>query len=152
MHLGLRAANSVEALRTRARDDGVFIHDSVGFSTTVLREDETFAFALLRPAASLAEFEIEARAELARAKSAPFEQVPEEDDSLIYHSSLPWIRFSAFSNPIRDGNDRVPRIVFGKCSEDSGRWMMPVGVEAHHALVDGLDVARFFEAFQKELG
>jgi chloramphenicol O-acetyltransferase len=29
---------------------------------------------------------------------------------------------------------------------------MPVAVEVHHALVDGLDVARFFQCFSDELG
>jgi chloramphenicol O-acetyltransferase type A len=29
--------------------------------------------------------------------------------------------------------------------------MMPVSVEVHHALVDGLHVGRFYEAFQRGL-
>lgn len=151
MHFGLRAANSIEALRTRPRDDGVFVHECVGFSTTVLRDDQTFAFALLMPEASMDEFELSARETIAHAKLTPLKQVPEDNDGVIYHSTIPWVRFSAFSNPIRNENDYIPRIVFGKCSADSGRWMMPVGVEAHHSIVDGIDVGRFFETFQAEL-
>ena len=47
--------------------------------------------------------------------------------------------------------DSVPRLVFGKASLDGAIRRMPVGVEAHHALVDGLDVARFFERFEAAL-
>ena len=49
------------------------------------------------------------------------------------------------------GEDSIPRIVCGRCSEDRGRWVMPVAVEVHHGLVDGLDVARFLERFEKGL-
>jgi chloramphenicol O-acetyltransferase type A len=42
----------------------------------------------------------------------------------------------------------VPKIVFGRHREAGGRRWMPVSVEVHHALVDGLHVGRFFERFQ----
>ena len=32
-----------------------------------------------------------------------------------------------------------------------GRRLMPVSVEVHHALVDGLHVGRFYEAFQRRI-
>jgi len=33
----------------------------------------------------------------------------------------------------------------------NGRRLMPVSVEVHHALVDGLHVGRFHAAFQRRL-
>jgi chloramphenicol O-acetyltransferase type A len=58
---------------------------------------------------------------------------------------LPWLRFTSFTNALPGGDDSIPRIVFGRCVRDRRRMKMPVAVEVHHALVDGLDVARFFE-------
>jgi chloramphenicol O-acetyltransferase type A len=86
------------------------------------------------------------------AESAAREELdpnPGEDD-IVYQSSLPWLRFTSFTNAI-GGGDSIPRIVFGKCEIQGRRFLMPMSVEVHHALVDGLDVARFVERFQDEL-
>ena len=40
---------------------------------------------------------------------------------------------------------------FGKFSEKNGRKMLPISVEGHHGLMDGFHLAKYLEAFQKEL-
>ncbi len=148
----LRAANETEAFRLRLRGERVWVHDSVRASATILREDDTFGFGIFPPAPDLARFNDRAIPEMARAKQPRELEIPRPgEDDLIYHSSLPWMRFTAFSNALNGGKDSVPRIVFGKCTQDGNRWLMPVAVEVHHALVDGLDVARFFDRFQEGL-
>lgn len=73
-------------------------------------------------------------------------------DDIVYHSTLPWLRFTAFANALPGKDDSIPRVVFGKCTrEGSAAMKMPVAVEVHHALVDGVDVAKFIERFQSEL-
>jgi chloramphenicol O-acetyltransferase type A len=65
---------------------------------------------------------------------------------------IPWVAFTSFAHARRHGTeDSVPKIVFGKRHERGGRHRMPVSVEVHHALVDGLHVGRFFEGFQERL-
>ena len=150
IYLALAAANETEALRLRIRGDKVWLHDRVAMSTTILRPDETFAFGIFPMAASFADFERIARAETERARTSQSVRTPAEaQDDLIYHSTLPWVRFTAFTNAIGRGDDSIPRLVFGRCSEERGRWVMPVAVEVHHGLVDGLDVARFLERFER---
>ena len=152
MYLALAAANETEALRLRIRGDKVWLHDSVGISPTILRPDETFSFAAFPMADSFADFERRARAETEIAKTSQSLRSPAEDqDDVIYHSTIPWIRFTAFTNAIAGPEDCIPRVAFGRCTEEGGRWRMPVSVEVHHALVDGLDVARFFERFGQGL-
>ena len=151
LYLGSRAANSVEALRMRIRGDEVWVHDVVHFSTTVIRPDRTFAFARTEHRDTFREFSRDGREVLERARTSTGLEIPEKDDDAIYHSILPWVRFTAFSNPIDGKEDCFPRIVYGKVGQSGDRWMMPVGVEVHHALVDGLDVGNFFEAFNHEL-
>ena len=63
------------------------------------------------------------------------------------HSTLPWLRFTAFTNAI-PRPDGIPRIVFGKVFADGASSRMPMGIEVHHGLVDGIDVARFVERFE----
>jgi chloramphenicol O-acetyltransferase type A len=148
----LQAANDTEAFRLRIRPDGIWCHEAVSLSTTVLRSDETFAFAVLRPRPSFNEFEADAKAVMARVQNgAELGMPPAGVDDLIYHSSLPWIRFTSFTNALGGNDDCIPRLVFGRATREGAVWRMPVAVEVHHGLVDGLDVARFLERFEHRL-
>lgn len=152
IYAALAAANEIEAFRLRIRGDKVWLHDRVDISTTILRADETFSFAIYPSADRFADFETRARAEADTARNGMSLHIPAEDrDDLIYHSTIPWIRFTSFTNAIAHAGDCIPRLVFGRSTEEAGRWLMPVSVEVHHALVDGLDVARFFEGFERGL-
>lgn len=151
LYIGSRAANSVEALRMRIRGNEVWIHDVVHFGTTVIRPDDTFAFARVEHHDSFEDFARDGRKVLERARTSTGLVIPQGDDDEIYHSILPWVHFTAFSNPIGGKADSFPRIVYGKVETTGDRRMMPVGVEVHHALVDGYHVGKFFEAFQGEL-
>ena len=148
----LKAANDVEAFRLRLRARGVWCHDRVAVGPTIMRTDETFGFVRLEPAASLAAFAAHGKAAIAEAASrkvlAPSRQVT---DDIVFHSVLPWLQFTSFTNALPGGGDSIPRIVFGRCTRQGRRMTMPVAVEVHHALVDGLDVARFFDRFNSYL-
>jgi len=39
----------------------------------------------------------------------------------------------------------------GKYNTEGDKMIMPVSVEVHHSLMDGLHVGRYFELFQKYL-
>lgn len=146
----VRAANEIEAFRLRLRRRGVWLHHRVGVGTTVLRPNETFGFARIESANSLDRFVRQGGRAITTGQSQTSLDTNEAGDDLVYHSSIPWLRFTSFTNALRRG-DSIPRVVFGKC-ERSGRTVrMPVAVEVHHALVDGLDVARFLERFQEGL-
>ena len=147
--LSLKAANEVEAFRYRLRGDRIFVYEAIGGGTTVMREDETFGFAYFPYLPTFGEFAAEAGPELElRQKPAPLEPQP-ENDAVIHYSVIPWVSFTSFAHARRfDTTDSVPKIVFGRYYADGDRWRMPVSVEIHHALADGLHVGRFFEGFQ----
>ncbi|HVT44643.1 MAG TPA: chloramphenicol acetyltransferase [Thermoanaerobaculia bacterium] len=147
----LRAANETEAMRLRIRGEGVWEHDRVRVSSTVLRSDETFGFARFELAERFDDFQEGGIREIERAKSSPNLEPAREQDDVIYHSTIPWIRFTSFSNPMASNEDSIPKLVFGKSTSANGIQLMPVAVEVHHGLVDGLDVARFFDRFQSSM-
>ena len=151
VYLALRACNSIEAFRTRVRGDGAWVHDEISITPTVLRADGTFGFVRFDPAPDHRTFAAASEIALAEAKKVKPLVVSHPDDNLIYHSTIPWVRFTSFTNALDGSKDSVPRVVFGKCVKDGSRSPMPVGVEVHHAVVDGLDVGRFFETFEEEL-
>ena len=62
---------------------------------------------------------------------------------------IPWISFSSFAHARKPGKeDSVPKIVCGKYIQQNDRIKMPVSVEAHHSLMDGIQVGKFFELCQ----
>ena len=149
--LSLVAANGVEELRYRLRGDEVFVHPVIHGGSTVLMPDETFAFAYFDFDPSFAAFAEAGAAELQRVRSGPggLRPRPERDD-LIHYSVIPWVSFSSFSHARTLESDlSVPKIVFGRHRPVGGRRLLPVSVEVHHALVDGLHVGRFYERFEE---
>ena len=150
LFLMLRAANATEAFRLRLRKRGVWRHDRVAVGPTLLRNDHTFAFARIEWSTSLKRFIASGTRAIAESAAREALDPNPGDDDIVYHSSLPWLKFTAFTNAI-DAGDSIPRIVFGKCAREGRRYLMPMSVEVHHAVVDGLDVARFTERFQDEL-
>ena len=146
LHAAVRAADAVDAMRRRMRGDRVWLHDHVGISTTVLRADETFGYARIPHAGEYRDFAPGGRRLLEEARGAGGLPLPPGDD-VIYHSTLRWLRFTAFSNALPLG-DSIPRLVFGKCVANGSRTVMPVALEVHHAVVHGLDAARFYAELQ----
>ena len=152
--LSLVAANGVEELRYRLRGDRVVIHPVIHGGSTVLMPDETFAFAYFDFAPAFPAFAAAGAREVDRVRSGPGGLRPKEDrDDMIHYSVIPWVSFSSFSHArTRRGDPSVPRIVFGKHRRQGGRRLLPVSVEVHHALVDGLHVGRFYESFEDLAG
>lgn len=151
--LALGALNELEPFRLRLRDDGVIEHSVIHGGSTVLREDGTFGFGYYEHADSLRDFVSATVAELERVRSARDLDPNHDRDDLVYFTALPWIAFSSFKHARARGGreDSIPRVVFGKRHEQGGRAVMPVSVEVHHALVDGLHLGQFYEAFQKRI-
>jgi chloramphenicol O-acetyltransferase type A len=140
----------VPAFRLRLRPRGVWRHDRVGVGATIRRADDTFGFARLEPDDDLDRFVTLGRATIERAINMRTLEPSRSGDDVVYHSVLPWFRFTGYTNAL-PGNDSIPRIVFGRAVPDGRRVTMPVAVEVHHALVDGIDVARFFDRFSQQL-
>ena len=152
LFLMLNAANAVEAFRLRLRPRGVWRHDRIAVGPTIMRRDETFGFVRLEPANTLQQFTARGNRAIAKTAVQTGLTSPKKNrDDIVFHSVLPWMRFTSFTNALPGKGDSIPRIVFGQCARDRRRMKMPVSVEVHHALVDGLDVARFFERFTANL-
>ncbi len=149
----LTAANRVEEFRYRIRGDRVLIHPVIHGGSTVLMADDTFRFAYFDYRDDLAAFAAAGERELEAVRGGDGLLRPRVGrDDLIHHSVIPWVRFTSFAHARRaDSTDSVPKIVFGRYSEKSGRQTMPISVAVHHSLADGLHVGRFLDGFQELL-
>jgi chloramphenicol O-acetyltransferase type A len=149
-YLALRAANEVEPFRYRLRGDRVLVHDRIHMGTTVLLDGERFTFCYFEDEDDFPRFAEKAKAELEALRAGEGRLEPRDDrDDMVHCSVLPWLPFTSFSHARkRNPEDSVPKIVFGKYSDEGGRFRMPVSVEVHHALMDGVHVGRYFELLQ----
>ena len=148
--LSLKTANEVEPFRYRMRGDRVLVHDHVDAGAIVLLPDESFTFVYFDLDDDFKRFHAGAEAIIERALAEPPRLDAREDrDDLIYHSVIPWVSFTSISHA-RDSKRQsgIPKISFGKYRKVGGRIMMPVSVEVHHALMDGLHVGRYFERLE----
>ncbi len=153
LYLSQAAANSIAAFRYRLRGERVLVHEVIHGGSTVLRDDDTFSFAYFDYETDFQRFQARGREILERARDPAAPLAPHAgDDDLIHYSVIPWVAFTSFSHARRWGTDEsIPKIVFGKHTHDGTARRMPVSVEVHHALMDGLDVGRYFERFQELL-
>lgn len=68
----------------------------------------------------------------------------------IHISVLPWLDFTGFSHATNFGTQNgIPKLVFGKLNPHD--FTMPLAIDVHHGLMDGLHVARFIDALQRNL-
>lgn len=154
LHKSMLAVNSVEAFKLRIVGDKVFQYDVIHAGSTIAREDGTFGFAFIEFSEDFQIFNSRLQKEIEAVQNSTGLRLSNEelDVNLIRHSTFPWQQFSAILHPTNVNNkESIPRIVFGKFLEKNGRKMMPISVEAHHALMDGRHIAMYLEAFQKEL-
>lgn len=143
-HAALCAVNAIDAFRMRLDGKGVRLHERIHGSTTLLKDDDTVAFADLPFDLDFGRFVTTALPAIAAARAAPF-ALGQDTEAAVYMTTIPWLDFTQFTHALPgDPTDSVPRLAFGKIACGS----MPVAVEVHHALVDGLHVGRFYAAME----
>ena len=151
-YFALRVANEIEPFRYRLKDEKVFVYDVVNGGTTVLLPNESFAYAYFDYQRDFEKFlsDMGKAVDDVRTGSGPLK--PTMRDDVIYHTTLPWISFTSFAHARTKGRgDSIPRIVFGKFTKENERIMLPISVEVHHALMDGLHVGRYLSRLEDAL-
>ncbi|MEW6404593.1 MAG: chloramphenicol acetyltransferase [Chloroflexota bacterium] len=145
-----KAANSIPEFRYRIRDGRVIEHEVVHPSITILTDDELFSFCTIPFVEKFAEFVPQASEAIGYFKSNPtLEDEPGRDD-LLFTTNIPWVSFTSMMHPIHmHPADSVPRIAWGKIRDDLGVLKMPLSVQGHHGLMDGLHIGRYFDQFQE---
>ena len=150
-YFALRIANEIEPFHYRLKDDEVIVHDVINGGTTVLLPNETFTYAYFNYHEDFERFVTEA-AEAINKVRAEGALKPTMRYDLIYFTTLPWISFTSFAHARTPGRgESIPRIAFGKFFNENGRMLLPISVEVHHALMDGLHVGRFITRMEEEL-
>lgn len=147
-----KAANDYPEFRWRIRGNQVIEHEVVHPSASIMTEGDLFSFCTMKFHSDFSIFYRLAESTVAYTKENPtLEDEPGHDD-LLFMTSIPWISFTGFVHPIHmHPVDSVPRISWGKYFGEDGKILMPLSVQAHHALMDGFHVGRYFKQAQMYL-
>jgi chloramphenicol O-acetyltransferase type A len=147
-----RAANEILEFRYRIRGREVVEHDIVHPSTTILADEDLFSFCAFDYTEDFSLFASGATEQIAHVKEhRTLEDEPGRDD-LLFMTSIPWVSFTSVMHPMHlHPADSVPRFAWGKFFQDGEFLKMPLGVQVHHALVDGVHMGRFYENVQDYL-
>lgn len=149
-YCALRAANEVEPFRYRLKEGRVFIYDTIHGGTTVLLPNESFSYAYFDFDPDFAAFASGMGKAVTELVNGTGKLKPTMRDDVIYHTTLPWISFTSFAHARTGGRgESIPRIVFGKITNSNARQVLPISVEVHHALMDGLHVGRFLAKLEQ---
>ena len=152
-HAVLRATNAIDEMHYRiGRDGRVFRYDRIdGLAPIGLKGTDRFAELRFLYDDDFARFA--AVAEETMKLAATTDPYSSENSfsgyDMILVSAVPDIAFTSIAGTLRSsqGND-YPIVNVGK-KEPDGK--MPVAINIHHGLVDGVHVARFFSLIQKYL-
>ena len=145
-----RAANSVPEFRQRIKDGGIIQFDRCRISHTVALEDGTYCYCTLDGDMPLSDYLVRGRQAQDRAKAqASIAEDPEESLDKFFVSTLPWLSYTALIQPVPSPADSNPRLTWGRYFTQEGRVLLPVSVLCNHALVDGIHIARFYEALDQ---
>ncbi len=150
MYLIARSANGIPEFRHRVREGDPIEHEVVHPSATILTNDDLFSFCTVEYQPEFREFIQMANEEIDRVKTQPALKEKFSDDRLLYMTSIPWVSFTSFMHPLKlNPPDSVPRFAWGKYRKEGKKILMPLSVQGHHAVMDGLHAGRFYEEFQR---
>ena len=151
-YFALRVANEIEPFRYRLKEGKVLVYDVIHGGTTVLLPNETFTLAYFNYDEDFGKFIGEAQRAVKQLQSGDGAFKPSERDDMIHFTVLPWVSFTSFSHARNwKREDSVPKIAFGKFTRENDGFLLPISVEVHHALMDGLHVGRYLARLEEAL-
>lgn len=145
LHAAALAADGVAAFRQRIHAGGVVEYDACPTSHTELLPDGTYCYCTVRHDMPFDQYLLQAEEARRRSREAASIEEDEDAESMYFVSCLPWLHYTALTQPTGGGDESNPRITWGKYEPDArGRLMLPVTALVHHALADGLHLGQFY--------
>lgn len=144
-----RASNAIPEFRYRIRGETVVEHEVVHPSTSILAHDDLFTFCMIEYTEDFHDFAARAAERIAYVREHPTLKDDPGRDDLLFMTALPWVSFTAFAPPghLHPAHS-IPQFAWGKVFDEGKFAKIPINVQVHHALVDGVHVGRFYEKLE----
>jgi chloramphenicol O-acetyltransferase type A len=68
---------------------------------------------------------------------------------LFFISSVPWVSYTGLQLPLPSADFSNPQITFGKAYWQEERYLLPLSLNVHHGLCDGIHISAFFQRFEE---
>ena len=147
-----RAANAIPEFRFRIRKGEVVEYEVIHPAITILSQDDIFGFCCIDYIEDFTVFAAGAAEQIAYAKEQPALTCGLGRDDWLYITAIPWVSFTSVMHPLHlSPVDSVPRFAWGKYFGEGELIKMPLSVQGHHAVMDGLHMGRFYERVQDYL-
>ena len=147
-----KTANEIPEFRYRIHEEKVAVYDHVDPSFTYLAADDICNYCHAPYTDRFTDFSAGIAVALNAAQSRELLDTGPERDDLLYITSLPWISFTALMHPIQmQSPDSIPRIAWGKFDTAGEKTILPLSVQTHHALMDGIHIGKFYLNLQQYL-
>jgi len=148
-----RASNAIPEFRQRIRGEQVVEHEVVHPGFSILIDNDLFGFCDVDYIENFSEFATSAKKKIADLKAQPLDlENNPAMDNMLYMSPIPWVSFTSFSHPMQlHPADSIPRFAWGKYFKEGDTLKMPLSVQGHHAVMDGIHMGRFYETVQEYL-
>jgi len=146
-----RAANAIPEFRQRIRGDGIIEYERSPLSCTLALPDGNYCYCELECELPYEEFLISAAEDKRRALSRGSVEESDDADARLFISCVPWLSYTSITQPVPYPADSNPRIVWGKLFQQEDRILIPVSLLCNHAIMDGRQMAGFYEQLEKEM-
>lgn len=145
--------HAVPELCMRFKGETVTQYTRLLLSPTIPLDNGDFRYTYMAWNPTRARFDTHASEKIEEVRSgAPLGANDGSIEDVAYLSCLPWLDYTSLDNALPGPDDCIPRVSWGKIVPRGDGHDMAMTIQVHHALVDGLHVARFFEATQEALG
>jgi chloramphenicol O-acetyltransferase type A len=139
------AINTSSGFRHRIVDGVLMEYQRVHPSINVALDDGSFSFADAFHCGVFHDDYASIRAAFERARQQPNQDFRGGLDDRFFLTHLPWFSFNAIQHPYTPDYSSIPMISTGRTFMQEGRERLPIAVQAHHALIDGIHMARMLD-------
>jgi len=142
-----KGLHAVPELCMRFQGDSVTEFDRLNLSSTIPLDNGDFRYSYFPFDPDRVEFDANCARIINEVKAGgPLGANDGTMQDVAYLSCLPWLDYTALDNAFPNAQDCIPRISWGKIVPKGDGYDMAMTLQIHHALADGLHVAKFFEA------
>lgn len=138
--------------RTAINDRGQLgIYDSMHPCYTIFHKDnQTFSNLWTEYNEDYAQFHFAYEKDRAHyASNTEFLAKPDLPENSFTVSMLPWVAFEGFNLNLQKGYDYLlPIFTLGRYYKEGAKTLIPLAIQAHHAVCDGFHVCRFINELQ----
>lgn len=156
LYVAVKCLNGIEDFRIRIKDGKVVLFDKCDPNYIVINNDGVIVTCRTEYSADYKTFykSVRSDTEFAKQSTSGVKFSDRAANDVFYVSCLPWLDFVSVINPydLKDvDSSSIPRLTWGKFTEENGRYKMTMDIAAHHALLDGYPLTQAFALIQNML-